>query len=136
MASIYRYLRSGSGSRPQRVGWGILSCLAVGAVGWVLSLAFRAHGALWPWLVIGGLVGIATFLLAYPGLSELYRDRHGGWTASWEKHLSRPDGSTGVKYPDGRTEYRIQLRATSQAHGGASAELHPEEATDPENRAE
>lgn len=113
-----------------------MSCLAVGAVGWVLSLAFRTHGPLWPWLVIGGLVGIVAFLLAYPGLSEWYRDRHGGWTASWEKHLSRPDGSTGVKRSDGTTEYQIQLRAVAGAKGGAKAEIQPDESDDPEDRVE
>jgi hypothetical protein len=136
LTSVYRYLRGGRGSIHWRVAWVVLSCLVGAGLSWVITLAGKPHGPLWPRLVIGGVLGVAIFLFAYPGLSELVRDRRGGWIASWEKRLSRPDGSTGVKHADGTTEYEIQLRAVAEAHGGAKAEVHRKEANDPADRAE
>lgn len=76
-----------------RLGSTILSGTAFAVVGWALSLTLGKHAQRWPWILVGGLVGLALALFLYRPVATRLRGRAMAAPAPITTSSASPSGS-------------------------------------------
>jgi len=56
-----------------RLGLSIVSGVAFAIIGDVLSLTQGSHAQRWPWLVVGGVLGVGLVLICYDGVANRFK---------------------------------------------------------------
>ena len=95
-----------------------MSGTAFAVVGWALSLTQGTNAKHWPWILVGGLVGLGLGLFLYGPVAKWVRDRRAGGKVVRGRRVVRDDAAV-TRWEDGNVDVTVK---PAQVHVGATIE--------------